>query len=302
MGLNRVWCCHAGNFQRTNAALAVAAASTFLRAHPELVSRKDTRVPTSTTNITPTVRLGLEAVQWPGRAQIVEVAAGAGFPHTTFALDGAHTTKSVAVASEWYHSYCDELASASAATAGDDECKDEDVRSSPGARIKRVLFFNCGHGKQTTELLKVLAPQQFDAAVFAPFDMAKPTSKPLPTTAELLSQAGLPTSCSDASAGAGASSKTVWQESLRRVWVALRDEDDTSLGTVCTSVQEALTRVLAPQLDITGTASADDAPRSVERVCVFVTGSLYLVGNTLAALGWDVDSCSIPPPTKTTST
>ncbi|AQZ15033.1 MET7 (YOR241W) [Zygosaccharomyces parabailii] len=82
-----------GEFQRTNASLAVALATQALASMyflPSPVSTEDdARIPVR-------VLQGLEKTRWDGRCQVLERG------HTTWFIDGAHTKESIEAASDWF--------------------------------------------------------------------------------------------------------------------------------------------------------------------------------------------------------
>jgi len=299
----------AGDFQRGNAALAVALSRSFVEQAGSTLDDDATRQ-------------GLASVQWPGRAQLVDLPASDGHPRVTLALDGAHTSKSVECAAQWFVQLVRSLQA-----------------ESPATRVRCVLLFNCGYGKFPEKLLLAIAQAtdavgsegsdagrvHFEHAVFAPFDFGKPTRAAPPTAAELV--ALLPTKYQTGAAAlpaADASLPCPFQRALAQTWsvLARSHNPDCDVGTtVLPSMRDAVVAV-APQahvqprprsgslnesnpvgLDeateaggVTAKRDADSpvagtVPRfnSDDHVVVFGTGSLYLVGNVLEALGWDVD-------------
>ena len=332
----------AGVHQRTNAALAVALARQFLTTYASHTA--------GFAGMDVGTTLGaLASVQWPGRAQLVRIAAADGHPRVTLALDGAHTVASVQCAAQWFSGVVAEARRELQARAG---------AGAPRGRVRAMLLFNCGYEKRPEHLLYAIhraaggvtgtgadadAGIQFERAVFAPFDFAKPSKAPPPTSEELLARLralqasgetgdeGSAVAAADASAaGTGtASASTVkepkavrWLRSIRAVWQVLNSEGaDSGVATdstVVASSMRAAVELVAPQARRVTRARAQSWHSNVDEgstpatsgrgegeggtvdagaigtddhVVVLGTGSLYLVGNVLEALGWDADAC-----------
>ncbi|XP_071881525.1 folylpolyglutamate synthase, mitochondrial isoform X3 [Anas platyrhynchos] len=148
----------AGGHQRSNAALALQLARTWLQrrgyeAGPEVLPE----VPLSTELLAqPSVPLapvfrpsdamiqGLRDTEWLGRTQVLPHGA------VTWYLDGAHTTSSVQACVRWFRQ----------AALSHDKPQD-------GSEV-RVLLFNATGDRDTAALLKLLLPCHFDYAVFCP--------------------------------------------------------------------------------------------------------------------------------------
>ncbi|KAI9797710.1 MAG: Folylpolyglutamate synthetase [Piccolia ochrophora] len=83
----------AGDFQKTNASLAIAIAATQLRTlgHSSL----------TTTPLPPEFIRGLQQVHWPGRC---ETRADTAMPQLTWHIDGGHTLESISAAATWFAS------------------------------------------------------------------------------------------------------------------------------------------------------------------------------------------------------
>ncbi|NWT85574.1 FOLC protein, partial [Lanius ludovicianus] len=146
----------AGAHQRSNAALALQLARTWLqrRGCQALGELKD--VPPSTelvgrpVPLAPAFRLtdamiqGLRDTEWLGRTQVLSHGP------VTWYLDGAHTTSSIQACVRWFHQ----------AALNQDKPHD-------GSEV-RVLLFNATGDRDTAALLKLLVPCHFDYAVFCP--------------------------------------------------------------------------------------------------------------------------------------
>ncbi|NWI11291.1 FOLC protein, partial [Crypturellus soui] len=153
----------AGEHQRSNAALALQLAHSWLQHHGEMSppsqkcsgSGELIDLPPSvevgqTVPLAPTFRpsvamvQGLREAEWLGRTQVL--------PHgpVTWYLDGAHTTSSVQACVRWFRQ----------AALNEDKPQD-------GSEV-RVLLFNATGDRDTAALLKLLLPCHFDYAVFCP--------------------------------------------------------------------------------------------------------------------------------------
>ncbi|OPJ67855.1 folylpolyglutamate synthase, mitochondrial [Patagioenas fasciata monilis] len=141
----------AGAHQRSNAALALQLARTWLqrrgcRGHrtldAELVERPVPLAPTF--HPTEAMIQGLRDTEWLGRTQVLPHGA------VTWYLDGAHTTSSIQACVRWFRQ----------AALNRDKPHD-------GSEV-RVLLFNATGDRDTAALLKLLLPCHFDYAVFCP--------------------------------------------------------------------------------------------------------------------------------------
>ncbi|NWV32826.1 FOLC protein, partial [Grantiella picta] len=149
----------AGSHQRSNAALALQLARTWLQrlrclSCPGLGELKE--VPPCTelvgrpVPLAPAFRLtdamiqGLRDTEWLGRTQVLSHGP------VTWYLDGAHTTSSIQACVRWFRQ----------AALNQDKPHD-------GSEV-RVLLFNATGDRDTAALLKLLVPCHFDYAVFCP--------------------------------------------------------------------------------------------------------------------------------------
>ncbi|TID27878.1 FolC bifunctional protein [Venturia nashicola] len=82
----------AGDFQKSNASIAVATAATHLRT----IGLTDLPDPTNITTLPAKFIKGLAEVKWPGRCDIRKERS------ISWCLDGAHTLESIQVAGEWF--------------------------------------------------------------------------------------------------------------------------------------------------------------------------------------------------------
>lgn len=148
----------AGGHQRSNAALALQLARTWLQrrgyeAGPGVLPEVP---PSAEPSAQPSVPLapvfrpsdamiqGLRDTEWLGRTQVLPHGA------VTWYIDGAHTTSSVQACVRWFRQ----------AALSHDKPQD-------GSEV-RVLLFNATGDRDTAALLKLLLPCHFDYAVFCP--------------------------------------------------------------------------------------------------------------------------------------
>ncbi|NWR83601.1 FOLC protein, partial [Furnarius figulus] len=146
----------AGAHQRSNAALALQLARTWLQRHgcqglgelkevppsPELAGRSVPLAPAF--RPTDAMIQGLRDTEWLGRTQVLCHGP------VTWYLDGAHTTSSIQACVRWFRQ----------AALNQDKLHD-------GSEV-RVLLFNATGDRDTAALLKLLLPCHFDYAVFCP--------------------------------------------------------------------------------------------------------------------------------------
>ncbi|NWI86153.1 FOLC protein, partial [Pitta sordida] len=146
----------AGAHQRSNAALALQLARTWLQlrgcqglgdlkevpASTKLAGRQVPLAPAF--QPTDTMIQGLRDTEWLGRTQVLSHGP------VTWYLDGAHTTSSIQACVRWFRQ----------AALKQDNLHD-------GSEV-RVLVFNATGDRDTAALLKLLLPCHFDYAVFCP--------------------------------------------------------------------------------------------------------------------------------------
>lgn len=199
-----------GDFQRTNAAMAVALAETFMarregmlaaRARPGaaastpvaaaqpasvLIASSPSELPAYAPQsaLPEWVVKGLANAYWPGRAQALPLrkpeessaastasAASAAAPAAgTVYVDGAHTERSMRRAVDWFK------ARVAAAQAS----------SGSGTQHRLVLVFNCPFEKDTLALLLPLTTVPFDGCFITGVQTAKPSLAQQPTVASVL--------------------------------------------------------------------------------------------------------------------
>jgi hypothetical protein len=306
-----------GDFQRGNAAVAVALANQLLlllasRApkqqppQPPQQPQEEEQEGEGAESVMvvdgivagdPVMAAALRDCSWPGRCQRVDWP-----PHARLFIDGAHTEQSMGVAVEWYDGQVAALTSS--------------VSSSPPVQGRRVLLFHCGEEKAVGELLRHLIfagrEPRFGLVFFTPVASARPTLAAVRPARDLV-LAGV--------AGQGGGDGGDDSEAARRRLEALCDaleaeeEEEGMPGTPWQWALRGAWRVLqAAALD--GPVDTPEGARALlaradaateTRTCggvggalgelramgsgdgggegplpeVLVTGSLYLVGNVL---------------------
>ncbi|NXM96523.1 FOLC protein, partial [Sylvia borin] len=146
----------AGAHQRSNAALALQLARTWLQRRGCQGLGELKEIPPSTKvlerpvplapafQLTDAMIQGLRDTEWLGRTQVLSHGP------VTWYLDGAHTTSSIQACVRWFRQ----------AALNQDKPHD-------GSEV-RVLLFNATGDRDTAALLKLLVPCHFDYAVFCP--------------------------------------------------------------------------------------------------------------------------------------
>ncbi|EGZ16413.1 hypothetical protein PHYSODRAFT_560855 [Phytophthora sojae] len=260
-----------GDYQRTNAGLAVALAYTWLR-HKR---GEDATAPLDlAATLEPDVKEGVKYAFWPGRAQLWEDEAH----KMRFYIDGAHTLRSLECCADWFRQ---------AAT-----------RITPAD--KRVLIFTIHHERNVAQLFEPLLKQHFDHVYFCPTSSSRPSLAKVHTFSEALEVAGFQNVVSSYSPEELAALDDVsseahpWQTTLSRIWSGLKThviKEDQSQCVVavkdsvvdCINELRALSEAAGASL-IEGEAAKGE--QWDENWSVLVTGSLYLGGEALDFLGW----------------
>jgi folylpolyglutamate synthase len=170
----------------------------------------------------------------------------------TLRLDGAHTIHSLTATMEWF-------------------------QTSSRKDVTHFLMFNCSHERNPIELLSILSEGcQFQHVYFCSSDFGKPSPIALPTVVELLEQAGIAPIQSDELGSSSDTTTTTWQETLAILWKHLPNNKAHGQVTFNVTAQQAMDDILANE--------------ETENAEVLVTGSLYLVGSVLTAIGWSEES------------
>ncbi|KAF8852835.1 FolC bifunctional protein [Acephala macrosclerotiorum] len=242
-----------GDFQRDNASLAVVLAASHLRTigasdgtpEPEALA-------TSTKPLPEEFITGLETATWPGRCQFIKDG------NTEWLIDGAHTKDSLSAAAAWFTS------------------KLHDAMRSDEPPTATMLIFN-QQDRDSQTLLRGLLSSLFDERIEP--RRVRTTAEYIPPrtylqrnwshigVVQLFTYAAFCTNQPFKSAVEG-SVDTKAQTALANLYGSI---DGNQLHMVYESVEEAV--------DLARKVSEGD-----ERVLVFVTGSLYLVGGVLKVL------------------
>ncbi|XP_074547066.1 folylpolyglutamate synthase, mitochondrial-like [Halichoeres trimaculatus] len=141
----------AGKHQHSNASLALQLSHSWLQRRfqsdescPTTIAENAGVPRAASFKPSPFMVKGLAETVWPGRTQIIKRG------NVTYFLDGAHTRRSIQACAEWFK-----------------ETSAEHERNASGP-VARVLLFNVSGKRDSTALLKLLVPYQFDFAVFCP--------------------------------------------------------------------------------------------------------------------------------------
>jgi folylpolyglutamate synthase len=254
-----------GDYQKINASLAVALASTWIESKTSQSFRIEKELDYSQL-LTPTVRAGLKKAFWPARSHLVQDL----LHQAIYYIDGAHTLKSLECCVEWYNK---SITSTSTTTRAKD--------------AKRVLIFNIHHERNVVNILEPLLAFDravgFDYVFVCPTNAVRPTVAKVPTFSEALKAGGRQDLLSKYSKKQIQALDDVenmenilkWQETIARLWKALRSP--TSNGSI--EVKNTSTECI-DQIQI------QSVEKNEIQWKVLVTGSLYLAGEVLEALNW----------------
>lgn len=253
-----------GSYQRVNAGLAVALASTWL------AQRRGAAAPALdySAALEPVVRDGLAQAFWPARSHVMDDLAH----HTRFYIDGAHTLRSLEVCAEWFG----------------------DITAPMAHATQRVLIFTIHHERNVASIIAPLLQLPFDRVYFVKTSASRPSRAKVHTFSESLACAHLDDVLAQYSAEELAVLDTVdgklqWQTTLARLWRGLKThvvhEDQTHAEIhVRESVVECIHELRAISDARRANQSLDASVE--EHWSVLTTGSLYLAGETLEFLGW----------------
>lgn len=269
----------AGEHQRENASLAIRLASEW-----EEQTNKDVKRPQMVKQgILPSeYARGLQSVRWPGRSQVISDAVEG----LTFFLDGAHTPESMETCAEWY--------AGAISSSGKNHVPQAESQSQPQYR---VLLFNCMSERDAESLLRPLQRVLLKNNVF-------PHSTFFVPPESVYFKVGVNLQ-GNSSHGGNNSMDTFpdlsWQVHLRQVWKKINFESGTPAPTslhppalsgmalpqvAALGLQDVATGAVLPSIKsalhwIRSCARSLPPPFKVQ---VLVTGSLYLVGDTLRLL------------------
>ncbi|CAH0473478.1 unnamed protein product [Peronospora belbahrii] len=260
-----------GNYQRTNAGLAVALASTWLR------NKRGEDAPTQSMFaevLEPVVKEGLQYAFWPGRAQLWKDKAH----KMCFYIDGAHTLRSLKCCVDWF--------------------QQASIRTT--SVHQRVLIFSIHHERNVAQLFEPLLSQYFDRVYFCPTSSSRPSLAKIHTFSEALQIAGYEEVVGKYSSVELAVLNDVnseihpWHTTLLRIWNALKahiikENQSKCIVTVMDSVADCIGELRALSKNAGALLIKDEAAKQDqwdESWSILVTGSLYLSGEALDFLGW----------------
>ncbi|PWY93593.1 tetrahydrofolylpolyglutamate synthase [Aspergillus sclerotioniger CBS 115572] len=231
----------AGDFQYTNAAVAVAAAAEFLKK----VGIEDIPSDVLAQPLPPAFRKGLESARLGGRCETRQEK------HVTWYLDGGHTLESIRLAGQWFASQIHANSSSTAAAN----------------KKLRVLIFN-----QQTRDSNALAEALYETLAAA-LGSEQPFTHALFCTNVTYKDAGYRPDLVSMNTNADDVQRLQVQRSLAEKWRSIDPRTEVKVyGTIEEAVDFA--RELATRER--GLVAQDEAP-----VMTFVTGSLLLVGGFL---------------------
>lgn len=253
-----------GDYQRVNAGLAVALASTWLRAKRHggdvAVTGAD-----YASMLEPVVREGLRLAFWPGRSHLMDDAAH----QTRYYIDGAHTLRSLECSADWYRQ---------AIAAADGK--------------KRALIFTIHHERNVARVFApLLALPPFDRVYFCPTSSSRPSLAKVHNFSESLLEADHADVLNKYSPEELAALDDVsqephaWHSTLARLWRALKTHvalEEPAAGRVVAVKDSVVDCVHELRASVEAAAARGDK----EEWSVLVTGSLYLAGESLELLGW----------------
>mmetsp|Transcript_31684 Transcript_31684/g.47883 ORF Transcript_31684/g.47883 Transcript_31684/m.47883 type:complete len:569 (-) Transcript_31684:185-1891(-) len=245
-----------GDHQRINAELAVALSTALVKRMTPVCSLSSSSISDA-----------LRQTFWPGRCQSVS-KKGKANNTIHYRCDGAHTPQSLVSCLQWFRSasgFVDEVSKT------------------------RILLFNCQHERNPVPLLDLIQAVDtptsgngvlplFDKIFFCKADFGRPSALQEASPRSLLIDSGVvDNDGSDIKDNVGIGS--TWQDKLAFLWkeIAVIKGRDVSVSDIpCTT-----------------NISAKDAIGIIEQfrcggkeIEVCVTGSLYLVGSVLNAVGW----------------
>ena len=274
----------AGSHQIGNATLAIALCKSVI-AGDTAPTKKRKSIDNEIDTRSPITLGALASAKWPGRCQTLEWSGFDGLQHhkpMQFFLDGAHTPQSLAATVEWLRSK---------QNTSNESSNSKSSKIKIGSNITKtkntplpILVFNCSHERNPVELLELFLqndrdkdPFQFSRVYFAKSDSTRPSPVAKASAESLLKDKGIPIRNELL---IGDSTRT-WQETLGSIWNHLNEQKhELSSSVVCNMTASQVLE------DLPKTQSSKDGATAQ----VFVTGSLYLVGSFLTALGWSEPS------------
>ncbi|KAI4126308.1 MAG: hypothetical protein LQ338_003817 [Usnochroma carphineum] len=243
-------------FQRANASLAIALATTHLKALPNAP-------PVPPSNLPPEFIRGLEQVRWPGRCEIRREK------NIAWHIDSGHTLESIRLAASWFASCISSSSSSSPTTTSPDPNQPKQHHQTP----PRILLFN-QQTRDAPSLARALhtilsaslhTPHPFTHAVFC-------TNLTSPQTGYRPDLVSINVDQKRVEAGEV-------QRGLQDTWLALDGKTEVEVKG---SIEEAVgwVRDIARRME-------EEEEEEEEEVKCLVTGSVHLVGGFLEVLEGD---------------
>ncbi|KAF9888756.1 Folylpolyglutamate synthetase [Aspergillus nanangensis] len=231
----------AGDFQYTNAAVAVATAAEFLRK----LGAQDIPADILNQPLPPKFRKGLELARLGGRCETRHEK------NVTWYIDGGHTQESIKLAGQWFASQIQANSSSNAAAS----------------KKLRVLIFN-----QQTRDSNALA-QALHETLSAALDAEQPFTHAIFCTNVTYKDAGYRPDLVSMNTNASDVERLAVQKSLAETWHSI---DPSAEVKVYSTIEEAVDYARDLANDERNRIGNAEAP-----VMTFVTGSLHLVGGFL---------------------
>lgn len=276
-----------GEHQRTNASLAIALSNVWLATSKYARGDHKTAKFVPTLNnydeslvapLTTPTRRGLASCNWPGRAQVLQVADA---PNLTLFLDGAHTPESIQVCASWF---------ANREVANNN--KEKSVHGHDAAPL-RFLVFHCGSGRDPAVLMAPLVDKaggHFDKAFFTTFVVHPPsTSTSAAATSSTTTATATPTTVLVRNK---ADNDAKWQQHVVETWQKLNASttpSTTAITTTTASTPPTISTEVFPSITDTINRIKQLAHTDPHKeIHVLVTGSLYLVGGVLEVVNYTI--------------
>jgi len=310
-----------GKFQRENVSLALALAHCFLsrvcyKANPPADSKNST----ATKNVSLAAKLtkqyplfspsalkdSLVLTSWPGRCQKLAIPGAEGIAN--LCIDGAHTLDSCKNVAEWFASEVNSLHSS-------EEHKDTSFG----------IVFNCSQDRDPAGLLGKIAEilrkhkVPISWVISCPFNWSKKKSTPIKTLEMILEEHSLPDPSNQAievTSGylrSGSKLNEVkdskkscddipWQIKILRIWASIsqaqkeqvvwkkfdnKEKSDSKLGLHEVGKHKCILHFASSIAEVIKVL-AQISKREDKAQMTLVTGSLYLVGDTLGACGFKI--------------
>ncbi|XP_040899285.1 folylpolyglutamate synthase, mitochondrial-like [Toxotes jaculatrix] len=261
-----------GKHQRSNASLALQLSHGWLQRHKAEQRRGSLGLAPAVGGLSsravafqPSTAMlkGLQETEWLGRNQKLKCGS------VTYYLDGAHTTESMQACVCWFRQ----------------EMLQRDQTQGPALTI---LLFNTTGERDSTALLRLLQPCQFDYVLFCPNITVTPINNTAHHSVSVCVQ-HLMARCTE--------NHSSWQRlnATQSIYPRLvaRSASHSLLFPCILNALQWISEVEQPVLTPAGSGGVTQLPvglKEVGHVCVLVTGSLHLVGGVLKHLEPSLDS------------